>query len=123
VRRDLITDVIGAQRAVAVGRDAGRPVHGLDSIVRRLSEQARALDVDLRVVAAEPDRGLRRRLLAGQAERVALLRHACGQVRQGVLLAGSATTAPLLGPLVEELDEELLALGLRAHAYRELVGL
>ncbi|MGZ6827875.1 MAG: hypothetical protein ACXVGH_13895, partial [Mycobacteriales bacterium] len=119
-RRDLRAEVTGAKRAVAAGRQARRPVDGLDSIVRELRAQAHALDVDLSVIATEPDRGIRRQLLAAQQERIALVRRACGQVRRGVVLAGAATTAPLLRAVVDELNDEVLGLGLRARAYAEL---
>lgn len=122
VRRDLRADIAGADRAVSTGGKAGRPVEGLDNIVRRLREQAWALDVDLALIASEPDRRTRRHLLAAQTDRVVLLRRACGEVRRGVLIAGSANTAPLLHSTVEELNEEVTALALRARAYAELSG-
>lgn len=123
VRRDLRRDVAGTTRAVAAARAAGRPVASLETVIRRLGEQAQAVDVDLLVVGAKPDTAVRRRLLAAQAERVALLQRACGQVRRGVVLAGESTTAPLLAGLLDELEEEVIALGLRAAAHRELSGL
>lgn len=122
VRRDLRAEVTGAERAVTAGRLARRPVDGLDSIVRGLRDQAHALDVDLAVIASEPDGRVRRQLLAAQQERLSLLRHACGQVRHGVVLAGAATTTPLLRSTVDELNEEVVALRLRARAYAELTG-
>jgi len=121
MRRDLAREVGGAARAVTAGWRDGRPVEGLASIVGRLSQQARSVDVDLAVAAAEPDRGARGALLAAQAERLVLIRRACMQVRRGVTLAGSATTAPLLDAVLEELDDEVVALGLRVDAYRELI--
>jgi hypothetical protein len=94
----------------------------MDSVVRRLMEHARQLDVDLLVVAAEPDALERRRLLAAQADRVALLRRAFGEVRRGVLLAGSTSTWPLLTSMVADLNDEIIALGLQAQAYQEMSG-
>lgn len=120
VRRDLRRDVTGAVRAVDVGRRAGRPVEALGAIARRLDEQAKVLDVDLAVLAAEPDPRTRRRLLAAQEGRISLLRRACGEVRRGVLLAGTTTTAPLLASMVDDLNDEIILLGLRARAYAEL---
>lgn len=121
-RRDLLVDLTGTVRAVRAGRQAGRPVEGLEFIVRRLSEQARAADVDLAVIAAEPDRAAQRMLLAEQADRLILLRRAFGQIRRGVLLAGSNATAPVLSSMIDELSDEVIALGLRAQAHRELAG-
>jgi hypothetical protein len=123
VRRDLLADLTGAKRAVAAGREAGRPMARLDSVVCRLTEQARQLDVDLLVVAAEPDPLERRGLLAAQADRVALFRRACGEVRRGVLLAGSTSTGPLLTSMGADLNDEIFALGLQAQAYQEPPGL
>jgi hypothetical protein len=120
VRRDLRRDVTGAVRAVDVGRQAGRPVEALGAIARRLDEQATVLDVDLAVLAAEPDPRTRRRLLAAQESRISLLRKACGEVRRGVLLAGTITTAPLLASMVDDLNDEIILLGLQARAYAEL---
>lgn len=122
VRRDVRRDLTGAARAVTAGRKAGRPVQMLDSVVRRLSAQAHALDVDLQVIGAEPDRRVRRQLLAAQEEPVRVLRRACAQIRRGVMLAGAATNEPLLGGLKDDLDDEMVTLGLRARVYRELAG-
>jgi hypothetical protein len=123
VRRDLLADLTGAKRAVAAGREAGRPMARLDSVVCRLTEQARQLDVDLLVVAAEPDPLERRGLLAAQADRVALFRRVYGEVRRGVLLAGSTSTGPLLTSMGADLNDEIFALGLQAQAYQEPPGL
>ena len=122
IRRDLRADVAAAGRAVSAGRQAGRPVDGLAGIVRRLQEQGAHLDIDLSIIGTEPDRHIRRRLLAAQDERVALLRRACGDVRRGVLLAGGVTTGPLLQPVVDDLNDEVTALGLWASAYAELTA-
>lgn len=123
VRRGLARDVAGTARAVQAGQQAGRPVQGLAGVVRRLYEPARALDVDLAVIAAEPDPDARQGLLAAQSERLELLRHTCAQVRHGVLLAGSPSAGPLLRTLTGELNDELVALGLRAQAHQELAAL
>ncbi len=122
LRRELRDDLRGAASAVEAGRRARRPVDGLSAVLPRLVEQARALDLDLRVVASEPDRARRRQLLAVQADRVRVLRVACAEVRRGVLLAGSATPAPLLPQLMEDVEDEVTALGLRARAYEELAA-
>lgn len=122
VRRELALDVRGARRAVTAGRDAGRPVQGLQSVLARLTEQARALDVDLAVIGNEPDRLARQRLLGAQAERLTLLRRACAEVRRAVLLAGSVSTQGLLRSMENDLNDEVIALALRARAYVELTG-
>jgi hypothetical protein len=122
VRRDLDRDLRGAAQAVAAGLAAGRPVEPLRTITIRLRRTAADIDVDLAVIAAEPDPVVQRQLLAEQAERVASVRRACAQVRRGVLLAGSATTGPLLDQVVEELGDEIIRLGLWAQAHRELHG-
>lgn len=120
VRRELARDVRGAGRAVTAGRAAHRPVEGLQSVLARLAEQARALDVDLAVIGNEPDRRARQRLLAGQAERLTLLRRACAEVRRAVLLSGSISTRELLRSMENDLNDEVIALALRARAYAEL---
>ena len=122
IRRDLRADLTGAQRAVSTGRRAGRPIQSLDSIMQGLHEHARDLDVDLALIASEPDRRTRQQLLAAQHERVQFLRQACRQVRRVVQLAGSAIPAPLLRSLIDELNDEVTALSLKARAYAELTG-
>jgi len=120
VRRDLHRDMTGTSRAVAAGRAAGRPVHDLEWSLSRLAEQARALDVDLVIIAAEPDRIARRRLLEAHAERVTLIRRACAEVRGALLLGGSAAHDADLNAIVEDINHQVTALDLRARAYRDL---
>jgi len=120
VRRDLHRDMTGTSRAVAAGRAAGRPVHDLEWSLSRLAEQARALDVDLVIIAAEPDRIARRRLLEAHAERVTLIRRACAEVRGALLLGGSAANDADLNAIVEDINHQVTALDLRARAYRDL---
>ncbi|MCW2599764.1 MAG: hypothetical protein JWM02_1593 [Frankiales bacterium] len=122
LRRDLHRDVHGAVRAVEVGLEAGRPVRPLAAIGTRLQRTAFDLDVDLAVIAAEPDLTRRRALLDEQADRIQALRHACAQVRRGVLLAGSATTGPLLPVVMGDINDEVVRLDLWAKAHRELQG-
>lgn len=118
VRRDLQSDLRGALRAVDAGKRSGRPVGSLERLAVRLTAQVRELDTDLAVVASETDRHRRRQLLAQQHQRVAAVRAACNQVREGVLLAGTSAHTPL----TEEIAEEVLRLRLRAGAYQELTG-
>jgi len=120
VRRDLHHDVSGAARAVAVGMQAGRPVQPLAAITARLQHSAADLDVDLAVIAADPDPARCRRMLVQQDDRVHALQRACEQVRTGVLLAGSATNGALLPALIDDLNDEVLRLGLWASARHEL---
>ena len=120
VRRDLHRDMTGTSRAVAAGRAAGRPVHDLEWSLSRLAEQARALDVDLVIIAAEPDRVARRRLLEAHAERVTLIRRACAEVRGALLLGGSAANDADLNAIVTDINHQVIALDLRARAYRDL---
>ncbi|MGB8652037.1 MAG: hypothetical protein WCD35_15395 [Mycobacteriales bacterium] len=123
LRRDLHRDVQGALHAVAVGARAGRPVEELAVLAGRLRARVGALDVDLAVLAAEPDENRRQVLLAGQQERVEQVRRGCAQVRQGVLLAGAATSGEQLGSaddLAADLADEVSRLGFWAGAHREL---
>lgn len=123
LRCDLHRDVRGATQAVAVGLEAGRPVQSLSAVANRLQRSAASIDVDLAIIAAEPDVSRRRDLLAEQHERIETVRRACEQVRRGVLLAGSATTGPLLPGVVDDLNDEVIRLGLWARAHHELQGL
>ncbi|GAC1445440.1 MAG: hypothetical protein NVSMB55_26570 [Mycobacteriales bacterium] len=120
LRYRLLTDVRGTVKAIRLGEQTGRPLVGLGSIAARLEGQAHALDTDLAVIAAEPDRVIRQTLLAAQQDRVTGLRHSCRQLRHGVLLAGHSTSASVRSVLTDELNEEVLALHLRAQAFREL---
>ncbi|GAC1610771.1 MAG: hypothetical protein NVS3B26_19420 [Mycobacteriales bacterium] len=120
LRQALRADVNGAVRAIRAGEQAGRPLLGLGTVAGRLEEQARALDVDLAVLAAEPDRDIRRTLLARHSDRVASLRHDCRQLRHGVVLAGGSTPASIPSAVTSELNDEIIALSLRAQAFQEL---
>jgi hypothetical protein len=122
VRRDLQRDLRASHRSVAVGLEAGRPVQPLAAIMGRLQSSVAALDVDLAVIAAEPNGSLRRQLLAEQGERIHGLRRAFEQVRRGVLLAGSVTSGPLFPVVVDDLNDEVIRLGLWAKAHHELHG-
>ena len=122
LRRDLHRDVQGAAEAVAVGLEAGRPVQPLAAIASRLQRSAASIDVDLAIVGAEPDPRRRRALLDDQQARIETVRRACEQVRRGVLLAGSVTTGALLPGVVDDLNDEVIRLGLWAKAHHELQG-
>lgn len=122
LRRDLHRDVRGAAEAVAVGLEAGRPVQPLAAIASRLQRSAASIDVDLAIVGAEPDPSRRRALLEDQQARIETVQRACEQVRRGVLLAGSVTTGPLLPGVVDDLNDEVIRLGLWARAHHELHG-
>lgn len=122
VRRDLGRDVAAAVRAVRAGRTAGRPVEELVPLTARLRRAAAELDLDLSVIASETDPADRRVLLAAERERIAVLRRSCSQLRRAVLLAGSATSGAQLPLLVDEVDDELVRLGLWAQAHAELLG-
>lgn len=88
----------------------------------RLAEQARRLEVDLAVIANEPDRTTRQKLLEAQRERVSLIHRACSEVRRAVLLSGNITTASLLREMESDLNDEVIALAFQAQAYAELSG-
>lgn len=122
IRRDLRRDVAAAVRAVQAGRAAGRPVQELVPLTGRLRRAAAELDLDLSVIAAEPDGAGRGDLLAAERERIAVLRRSCSQLRRAVLLAGSATSGAQLPRLVDEVDDELVRLCLWAQAHAELLG-
>jgi hypothetical protein len=122
VRRDLRRDLRASRRSVAVGLEAGRPVQPLAAIMTRLQSSVTAFDVDLAIIAAEPNASRRRQLLAEQGERIHGLRRAFEQVRRGVLLAGSVSSGPLLPVVVDDLNDEVIRLGLWAKAHHELHG-
>ena len=91
-------------------------------LTSRLRRAAAELDLDLSVIAGEPDAVGRGDLLAAEGERIAVLRRSCSQLRRAVLLAGSATSGAQLPRLVGEVDDELVRLGLWAQAHDELLG-
>ena len=122
VRRDLQREMRGAAQAVHLGLRDGRPVAPLARLVGHLQRSATELDTDLAVVAADPDRSRQASLVAEQQPRIDALLRACEQVRRGVLLAGSAASGPLLPGILDELDDEVIRLGLWAQAHRELNG-
>lgn len=122
VRRELRLDLLGSKRAVAAGRADGRPVQGLESLMRRLAEQVRILEVDLAVIGNEPDRGLRRRLLDAQSDRLASIHRACAEIRRAVLMSGNIATTSLLRSLENDLNDEVIALAFQARAYASIQG-
>lgn len=118
--RDLDRDVASAVFAVRAADQAGRPVQELEDCVARLTEHAREVQLDLRVIAAEPDAAARAHLLSGHAARVSLIRQTCANVRSAVLSGGSVSRQPVLERLVTDVNDAATAVRLRAAAYREL---
>jgi hypothetical protein len=118
--RDLDRDVASAVFAVRAAHHADRPVQELEDCVARLSEHAREVQVDLRVIAAEPDAAVRAQLLSAHAARVSLIRQTCANVRSAVLSGGSVARQPVLERLVTDVNDAATAVRLRAAAYREL---
>ena len=118
--RDLDRDVASAVFAVRAAGQAGRPVEELESCVAMLTEHARDVQLDLRVIAAEPDAAVRTHLLSAHAERASLIRQTCANVRAAVLSGGSVSRQPVLERIVTDVNDAALAVRLRAAAYREL---
>lgn len=119
VRSALRTEVTATVRGVVAAERAGRPVGQLPALARRVREHARAVDVDLALVAAEPDRQVRMQLLQGQATRLAELRHACAQLRAGTAASGGAVSSPMTD-LAADLEHEVTGRRLFAQAHTEL---
>jgi hypothetical protein len=120
VRRDLHRDVVATSRVLRAAGEAGRPVHELDSSVAMLAGHARELQLDLHVIAAEPDRELRARMLAEHTARASDIRRTCASVRAAVLSAGSTYAGPALRQIVDDINDAVSAIDLRARAYQEL---
>jgi hypothetical protein len=118
--RDLDRDVASAAFAVRAAEQAGRPVHEFDGCVAMLTEHAREVQLDLRVIAAEPDAAVRARLLSEHAARAGLIRQTCANVRAAVLSGGSVSRQSVLERIVADVNDAALAVRLRADAYREL---
>jgi hypothetical protein len=120
LRLQLRHDLDTACSAVHAGMRVGRPVEQLLPICNDLRQAATQLDLDLLVTAAEPDPAHREAMLDGQAEPRGTFTQACAQLRQAVLVAGDPTADPLLARAVNDLQDEMDLLRLRAEAYREL---
>jgi len=120
VRRDLHRDVTATSRALRAARKAGRPIQDLESSVAKLAGHARELQLDLWVIAAEPDRGVRAQMLPEHAARAEVIRHTCANVRAAVLSAGSTNNEPALRQIVDDINDAVSAIDLRARAYQEL---
>jgi hypothetical protein len=118
--RELDRDVASAVFAVRAAEQAGRPVQELQSRLAMLAEQAREVQLDLRVIATEPDAAVRADLLSAHADRAGLIRQTCARVRAAVLSGGSVSRQPVLEQIVTEVNDAALAVRLRAAAYREL---
>jgi len=120
LRRDLNRDVTATSHAMRAARRAGRPVDGLDSSLAALVQQARELQRDLRIIAAEPDRTVRAQMLVAHAARATLIQRACAQVRTALLEERSTPHESTLQRIVDDIDDAVTAVGLRMRAYREL---
>jgi hypothetical protein len=120
LRLELRKDIDTACGVVDAGLRAGRPLEQLQPACRYLHQAAAEVDLDLLVIAAEPDPVHREAMLGGLAERRRMLTEACAQLRHAVLLAGDPAADPLLAQTVEDLRDEMNLLRLRAEAYREL---
>jgi hypothetical protein len=118
--RDLDRDVASAVFAVRAAKQHGRPVQELEGAVAMLTEPARDVQLDLRVIAAEPDAAVRAQLLSAHAARAGLIRQTCANVRAAVLDGGSVSRQPVLERIVTDVNDAALAVRLRAAAYREL---
>lgn len=116
VRREL-TSALGA---LSAARAAGRPVTSLTASTTRLENAARQLDLDLAIIAGEPDPQVRAGMLAEQAKRIETFAHACAQLRRGAVLAGGTDTDGALDSAARELSEEIDRLRFRAEAYQDL---
>jgi hypothetical protein len=121
LRLSLQRDVIAATDAVDAGWEAGRPVAQLRGLAQSLRYAAAELDLDLAVIASEPNTGVRNAMLDAQQERIDTLRLICAQLRHGVLLAGGAAGGVRVSALCDELNDEIDLLRLRAEAYRDLM--
>lgn len=122
VRRDLHRDVTATSHALRAARRAGRPVDGLDSSVAALVEQAQGVQLDLRIITAEPDRRVGAQMLAAQIARANLIQRTCAQVRTALLKERSGGHESALQRIVEDIDDAVTAASFRARAYRELSG-
>jgi hypothetical protein len=120
VRLALQRDVTATWRSVRAARSAGRPVHEFERRMTTLAAHAEALQVDLQIIAAEPDSSAKARLLVAPLERADLIRHGCAQIRAGLLEHGSAATEPALHRLVDDINEAATGARLRASAFEEL---
>ena len=118
--RDLDRDVASAVFAVRAAKQAGRPVEELEGSLASLTEHAREVQLDLRVIATEPDAAVRAGLLSAHAARAGLIRQTCANVRSAVLSGGSVSRQPVLERIVTDVNDAALAVRLRAAAYREL---
>jgi len=118
--RDLDLDVASAVFAVRAAAQAGRPVQELEGSVALLAEHARDVQLDLRVIATEPDAAVRAGLLSAHADRASVIRQTCANVRAAVLSGGSVSRQPSLERMVTDVNDAALAVRLRAAAYTEL---
>jgi hypothetical protein len=120
LRRDLRRDVAATRRVIVAAGRGGRPVQELNRGFAELSAQAQVLDLDLQVIAAEPEAKARRLLLATPAERVGMIHRACAEVRGALLSGGSAAGEPGLRRIIGDLEDEIAGVVLQAQAYRDL---
>jgi molybdenum cofactor biosynthesis enzyme MoaA len=92
----------------------------LESGIAMLARYASELHLDLRVIAAEPDRKEQTRLLTAHAARASLIRDTCAQVRAAVRQEGATSNEPALHRTVEDIKAAVTAVHLRGRAYQDL---
>ena len=118
--RDLDRDIASAVFAVRAAKQAGRSVQELEGCVAMLTQHARDVQSDLRVIAAEPDAAVRAHLLSAHTAQASLIRQTCANVRAAVLDGGSVSRQLDLERIVTDVNDAALAVRLRAAAYHEL---
>lgn len=87
LRRELDRSVAGARRALAAARTVDAPVGDVPSLLARLELAARAVDGELRVLDAQPDRGLVGAQLVGPRSRAVAVIDSAASLVDGLLAA------------------------------------
>lgn len=123
MRRDLHRDLTATSRALSAARMAGRPSYELESRLALLAEHERQLQLNLQIIAAEPDHQARAQLLSAYVAQASVIRRTCANVRAAVLSEGCAYDEPALREIVDDINDAVITADLRARAHRELSGM
>lgn len=122
LRQRLRQAVGGADGAIRLASSRGRDVGELPRLSLRLENLARELELDLELLAGEPDRARLQRLLPAASQRVDGVVAAAAELREASLSTGSAVHDSALQELSASLEAESERVRLWSQAYRELGG-
>lgn len=122
LRQRLRRATAGSSEAVRLASSRGRNLGDLPGLSLRLDNLARELDLDLELLAGEPDRARLQTLLPAVRQRVDGVAAAAAELRAASLSTGATVRDSAMTELGASLEAESERVRLWSQAYRELGG-